>query len=226
VEPTLGAGISLGGALGAAAVLVGVAAGWLWFRPALRWVAWEAAATWSLARAIDGRHALSLAWGLRRGAWRLRRMLAMVEDDPAGRHALALSLRRFTGEDLATLLRRMAVIIATGDNERVRELNRALGTASAQWAATPDSAGRQQLDVEMARLRQQMEESRRVSRAWVGLIRSMEETGRQMKALERDLALLGVARTTHLPDFRARLADISTRIQDLRDAYLELSTRR
>jgi hypothetical protein len=54
----------------------------------------------------------------------------------------------------------------------------------------------------------------------------MEETGRQMKALERDLALLGVARTTHLPDFRARLADISTRIQDLRDAYLELSTRR
>jgi hypothetical protein len=205
-------------ALGAAAV---AAAGWFGL-PLLRWLAREAGVSLALARSIDGRHALALAWGLRRAARRLRRALAVVQDDPAQRHTLLLTLEHFTGDELTTLLRRMHVLIATGDNDRVRALNRQLSAQSAQWATLGEGPERQRLDAEMALLRQQMEESRRTSRAWVETIRALEQTGGALKALERDLALLGVARGSQLPDFRRRLDEISTHIQLVQQAHREL----
>ena len=212
----------LGPAVGLVVVFLALAAGYR-FRSALALVFRECLASLSLAKTIDGRHALFLAWGLRRSAWRLRGMVAAVEDDPARRHALTLALRRFTRGDLPVLLTRLSAMLATGDNDRVRELNRALEEASSRWALLPDSDDRQRIEANMASLRQRMEESRRVSRAWVGMIRSLEETGRVMKELERDLALLGVSRSSQLPEVRRRLTEISTRLQDLRGAYEDLS---
>lgn len=205
-------------ALGAAAVV----AGWWFGAPVLRWIVREGGVSLALARSIDGRHALGLAWGLRRVARRLRRGLAVVQDDPAQRHALLLTLEDFTGDELTTLLRRMHVLIATGDNDRVRALNRQLTAQSARWATLGEGPERQRLDAEMALLRQQMEESRRTSRAWVETIRALEETGGALKSLERDLALLGVARSSQLPDFRRRLDEISTHIQHVQQAHREL----
>lgn len=215
-----------GGLLTLAIIGAAGAAAWRHGLPLLRWIVREGGVSLALARTIDGRHALSLAWGLRRAAARLRRGLAVVQDDPAQRHALLLTLRDFTGEELPTLLRRMHVLIATGDNERVRALNRQLGEASARWATLAEGPERQRMDADMARIRQQMEESRLTSRAWVELIRGLEETGGALKALERDLALLGVARSSQVPDFRRRLEEISTHIQHVREAHRELEAGR
>ncbi len=215
-----------GGLLAAAAIGAAGFAAWRYGLPLLRWIGREGGVSLALARTIDGRHALSLAWALRRAAGRLRRGLAIVQDDPAQHQALLVTLEDFTGVELPTLLRRMHVLIATGDNDRVRALNRQLGNASARWAQLADGPERQRLDAEMARMRQQMEESRRTSRAWVELVRGLEETGGALKALERDLALFGVARSSQLPDFRRRLEEISTHIQHVQQAHRELEAGR
>lgn len=186
----------------------------------------EAGVSMALARSIDGRHALALAWGLRRAAQRLRRGLNVTHDDPAQREALLATLRHFTGAELTALLRRMHVLVATGDNDRVRALNRQLEEHAARWATLGEGPERRRLDAAMAQLRQQMEESRRTSRAWVDLIRKLEQTGAALKSLERDLALYGVSRATPFPDFRRRLEEISTHIRHVEQARRELEAGR
>jgi hypothetical protein len=71
-----------------------------------------------------------------------------------------------------------------------------------------------------------MEESRRTSRAWVALIRKLEDTGGALKSLERDLALYGVSNHNALPGFRQRLDDIATHIQNVQQARRELDMER
>lgn len=205
------------------AILLGLAAvvravGFTGLRRALR----EAGVSLALARTIDGRHALALVWSLRRAAHKLRGSLKVVQDDPAQRAALLVTLAHFTGAELSGLLRRMHVLIATGDNDRVRGLNRKLEEHAAQWATLGDGPERRRLDAAIAQLRQQMEESRRTSRAWVGLIRMLEDTGSALKSLERDLALYGVAHDSPLPDFHRRLEDISAHIQHVEEARRDL----
>jgi len=190
---------------------------------AVRRAVGEAWVSMALGRTIDGRHALALAWGLRREAHRLRHALGVVQHDPAQRAALQVTLKHFTGGELSMMLRRMHALVATGDNDRVRALSRHLDEYSARWAILRDSAERQRLDAAMAEIRQQMEMSRRTSRAWVGLIRNLEETGGALKALERDLALYGISHDSPLPDFRRRLDEISTHVQHVQEAHSELN---
>jgi hypothetical protein len=189
---------------------------------ALAWALRETGVSLALARSIDGRHALALAWGLRRTAQRLRKGLNVTHDDPAQRAALLVTLRHFTGAGLSLLLRRMHILIATGDNDRVRALNRQLEKHAARWATLGDGPERRRLDAAMAQLRQQMEESRRTSRAWVDLIHKLEQTGAVLKSLERDLALYGVSRAMPFPDFRRRLEEISAHIRHVEQARQEL----
>jgi hypothetical protein len=215
------------GGLLALAVGVGLAAAARVFGlRSLRFAVAELGITLTLARSIDGRHALSLAWGLRRAARRLRGTLTAVQDDTARRGEVLATLEHFTGRELSILLRRMHTLIATGDNDRIRALNRQLDTYSAQWANLADGPERRRLDAAMAQVRQQMEESRRTSRAWVGLIRKLEETGSALKTLERDLAVAGIDHHSPLPDFRRRLDEISAHIQHVQQARRELEAAR
>lgn len=209
--------VALGGIVAATRLV-----GW----SALRWGLVEAGISLSLARSIDGRHALRLAWGLRRAAHKLRGTLKWMHDDPSHRATVLVTLGHFTGGELSALLRRMHVLIATGDNDRVRALNAQFEEHSRRWAELGEGPERRQLDAAMAQIRQQMEESRRTSRAWVGLIRKLEETGSALKSLERDLALYGVSNHSALPDFRQRLDDIAGHIQNVQQARRELEAER
>ncbi|HEX7927301.1 MAG TPA: hypothetical protein VF678_06905, partial [bacterium] len=116
--------------------------------------------------------------------------------------------------------------VATGDNDRIRALNTRFEETSRRWAELGDGPERRQLDAQMAQMRQQMEESRRTSRAWVGLIRKLEETGGALKSLERDLALYGVSNSATLPDFRQRLDEIAAHMQTVQQARKELEMER
>lgn len=206
---------------GVGAVAAGVCAVWLWGWPFALWVWREGAASLALGRTGDGRHALALAWHLRRAAARLRRNLPVVEQDARERDALLAVLNRFTQEELGALLARMAVLIGTGDNERIRDLQRRLDALQGRWSAAPEPE-RARLAPEIARLRQEQEQSRRTGRAWVRLIRGLEDARSALRSLERDLALLGLARGPQLPEARLRLGEASQRLRDLQQAHLEL----
>lgn len=192
--------------------------GWPWMRRAWRGTSVRMALQFSR----DGRYAMRLADGLQASSARIRRVVQTLEPDAAEREAMFAMLRQFTGTELTALLWQMRLILATGDNDRIRELHRRIEDDTERWSQMADSPAREQAAAEIARLRHEMEARRQTGQVWVSLVRGLEQTTRDLETLERELVTLGIARQQPLSAFRARIADSLDNLRRLRAAHAEL----
>jgi hypothetical protein len=131
-------------------------------------------------------------------------------------------LRQFTGAELDALLWQMRLLLATGDNERIRTLHRQIEARTEDWSRQPDGPVRERAASDMAGLRQELEARRQTGRAWGLLVRGLEQAGRDLEALERELVVFGVAKQQPLSVFRGRIAESIENLRRLRAAHAEL----
>lgn len=200
-------------------VLAGVAA-WTWPGLLRGWRGLSVRLALLFSR--DGRYAVKLADSLQASSARIRRVIHTLEPDPVEREAILVMLRQFTGSELDALLWQMRLILATGDNERIRSLHGRIEADTQAWSRMPESAARERAAAEIARLRQELETRRQTGQAWVGLVRGLEEATRDLEALERELVVLGVAKQQPLSVFRVRIAESLDNLRRLRAAHAEL----
>ncbi len=170
----------------------------------------------------DGRYAVRLADSLQACSARIRLVLRTLEPDGAEREAVLAILNPFTGEELTALLWQMHLILATGDNARIRILLQRIDAGTEAWSHMPDSPARERAAADLARLRQELETRRQTGGAWVALVRGLEQAAKDLEALERDLVVAGVAKQQPLSTFRARIAETRDHLRDLRAAHAEL----
>jgi len=204
---------------GAVLALAGAIA-WGW--PALR-RGWRGARVRvALLFSRDGRYAVKLAGVLQAGSRRIRRVIQTLEPDPVEQEALLAMLRRFTGAELDALLWQMRLLLATGDNERIRALHRQIDARTEAWSRQPDGQARERAAAELAGLRQELETRRQTGRAWAMLVRGLEQAGRDLEALERELVTLGVSKQQPLTAFSRRITESIESLRRIRDAHAEL----
>jgi len=174
----------------------------------------------------DGRYAVRVADGLQASSARIRRVVRTLEPDPSEREAVLAMLGQLTGADLTVLLWQMHLILATGDNARIRVLLQKIEADTQAWSRMPDSPARERAAADLARLRQELETRRQTGGAWVALVRGLEQAARDLEALERDLVTMGVAKQQPLSTFRTRIAESRDHLRHLRAAHAELDADR
>jgi hypothetical protein len=196
----------------------------VWGWPALRrgWRGVGVRAALLLSR--DGRYAVKLADALQAGSRRIRRVVQTLEPDPAEREAVLAMLRQFTGDELDALLWQMRLLLATGDNERIRALHRQMDEQTEAWSRQADGPARERAAADLAELRQEIETRRQTGRAWAVLVRGLEQAGRDLEALERELVVLGVAKQQPLSAFSGRIAESIENLRRIRAAHAELDS--
>ena len=204
---------------GIAVVAAGVAA-WAWPGLLRGWRGLSVRLALLFSR--DGRYAVKLADSLQASGARIRRVIHTLEPDPVEREAVLSLLRQFTGTELTALLWQMRLILATGDNERIRALHRRIEADTGAWSRMPESGGRDRAAADIARLRHELETRRQTGQAWVSMVRGLEQATRDLEALERELVVLGVAKQQPLSAFRVRIADTIDNLRRLRAAHAEL----
>lgn len=207
--------------LGFAGVII-LAAALAWGWPMLR-RGWRGAGVrMALLLSRDGRYAVRLADSLQAASRRIRRVVETLEPDPVEREDLLAMLRQFSGAELDALLWQMRLLLATGDNERIRELHRRIEAQTEGWSRQADGPARDRAAADLAGLRQELETRRRTGRAWAVLVRGLEQAGRDLEALERELVVLGVAKQQPLSAFRSRIAESIENLRRIRAAHAEL----
>ena len=178
----------------------------------------------ALLTSRDGRYAVRLADAVQGASLRIRRVIHTLEPDPVEREAVLATLRQFSGDELNAVLWQMRLLLATGDNDRIRLLHRRIEEETQAWSRLSDPAAREQAAAAIAGLRQDLETRRETGRAWAGMVRGLEQAARDLEALERELVVLGVAKQQPLTAFRDRIAEALAHLRQVRAAYAELDS--